>query len=281
MGQDRVVMGPCGGLFCLCVYVKGGVWIMRNRPFPWIPAPLPATRTPRTSTPPTPADTWDFFLFPSLFLPLFPSGTCDLPPFKRSPLFLLYFVFLIIFFLLLILLLAAVTSPHLSPRLLPSLLLNSPLLTSSPLFPSSTLRSSPFLSTHFLLSSLPLLFSSQVLKLKTDCILSFHPLSPFPHTLFTIFSVPCGAGPKALIPSSMPQTLPLCPPKTHTYTYAHPVATGPRAAPVCLPPSVFHSFIPSLLSPPLSTSHTLFDSQDLFSKFRVEHTFLHYSHLGE
>lgn len=159
-------MGPCGGLLCLCVYVKGGVWIMRNRPFPWIPAPLPATRTPRTSTPPTPADTWDFFLFPSLFLPLFPSGTCDLPPFKRSLLFLPYFVFLIIFFLLLILLLPAVTSPLLSSPLPTSTLFFST-LPSLPLLLSFSLLSSSFLSfslhslPRFLSAAAPLLSSSR------------------------------------------------------------------------------------------------------------------------
>lgn len=52
----------------------GGVWIMRNRPFPWIPAPLPTTRTPRTSTPPP---SFHFFspllLTPGIFFSIFPS----------------------------------------------------------------------------------------------------------------------------------------------------------------------------------------------------------------
>lgn len=76
-GQDRAVTGQRGALFC------GGVRIMRNRPLPWIPAPLPTTGPPDPrslsflfSLPP--ADTWDaltFFLHSLPFLSVFPSGT--------------------------------------------------------------------------------------------------------------------------------------------------------------------------------------------------------------
>ena len=94
VGASSVCVCVC---VCVCVWRGGGGWIMGNRPFPWIPAPPPTTRTPRTSTPLffflpcPPADTWDFFPFSlpvshSLCLPsLFPSGTYNLPSFDTPP----------------------------------------------------------------------------------------------------------------------------------------------------------------------------------------------------